>query len=37
MQSDSAHFPATPIALKMAVAIGIGMLAGMERNGRTKT
>jgi len=23
MQSESAHFPATPIALKMAVATGI--------------
>ncbi|MGA7931770.1 MAG: DUF4010 domain-containing protein [Candidatus Sulfotelmatobacter sp.] len=36
MQSDSAHFPATPIALKMAVAIGIGMLAGMEREWSNK-
>ena len=31
MQVESVRFPATPIALKMAVAIGIGMLAGMER------
>jgi uncharacterized membrane protein YhiD involved in acid resistance len=31
MQTDSTHFPATPIALKMAVAIGIGMLVGMKR------
>jgi uncharacterized membrane protein (DUF4010 family) len=36
MQSGSAHFPATPIALKMAVAIGIGMLAGMEREWSNK-
>jgi uncharacterized membrane protein (DUF4010 family) len=36
MQSDSTHFPATPIALKMAVAIGIGMLAGMEREWSNK-
>jgi uncharacterized membrane protein (DUF4010 family) len=25
------HFPAEPIALKMAVSVGIGMLVGMER------
>jgi uncharacterized membrane protein (DUF4010 family) len=36
MQIESAHFPATPIALKMAVAIGIGMLAGMEREWSNK-
>jgi uncharacterized membrane protein (DUF4010 family) len=36
MQADSQHFPATPIALKMAVAIGIGMLAGMEREWSNK-
>jgi uncharacterized membrane protein (DUF4010 family) len=36
MQVESAHFPATPIALKMAVAIGIGMLAGMEREWSNK-
>lgn len=36
MQMESAHFPATPIALKMAVAIGIGMLAGMEREWSNK-
>src|SRR5580704_13648867 len=36
MQSDSTHFFATPIALKMAVAIGIGMLAGMEREWSNK-
>jgi uncharacterized membrane protein (DUF4010 family) len=36
MQTDLAHFPATPIALKMAVAIGIGMLAGMEREWSNK-
>jgi hypothetical protein len=28
---ELAHLKATPIALKMAVAIGIGMLVGMER------
>jgi uncharacterized membrane protein (DUF4010 family) len=36
MQTESAHFPATPIALKMAVAIGIGMLAGIEREWSNK-
>jgi uncharacterized membrane protein (DUF4010 family) len=36
MQIDTVHFPATPIALKMAVAIGIGMLAGMEREWSNK-
>ena len=36
MQSESAHYSATPIALKMAVAIGIGMLAGMEREWSNK-
>jgi uncharacterized membrane protein (DUF4010 family) len=36
MQMESTHFPATPIALKMAVAIGIGMLAGMEREWSNK-
>lgn len=36
MQIESAHFPATPIALKMAVAIGIGMLVGMEREWSNK-
>jgi uncharacterized membrane protein (DUF4010 family) len=36
MQSESLHFPATPIALKMAVAIGIGMLVGMEREWSNK-
>src|SRR6202451_3061800 len=35
MQTDS-HFVATPIALKMGVAIGIGMLAGMEREWSNK-
>ncbi|HXW90018.1 MAG TPA: DUF4010 domain-containing protein [Terriglobales bacterium] len=33
---DSTHFPATPIALKMGVAIGIGMLVGMEREWSNK-
>jgi uncharacterized membrane protein (DUF4010 family) len=36
MQSGYAHFPVTPIALKMGVAIGIGMLAGMEREWSNK-
>jgi uncharacterized membrane protein (DUF4010 family) len=36
MQSEFSHFPATPIALKMAVAIGIGMLVGMEREWSNK-
>ena len=36
MQSEALHFPATPIALKMGVAIGIGMLAGMEREWSNK-
>lgn len=36
MQVESTHFPATPIALKMAVAIGIGMLVGMEREWSNK-
>jgi uncharacterized membrane protein YhiD involved in acid resistance len=33
---DSVHFPATPIALKMAVAVGIGMLVGLEREWSNK-
>lgn len=36
MQTELVHFPATPIALKMAVSIGIGMLAGMEREWSNK-
>ena len=36
MQMESARFPATPIALKMAVAIGVGMLVGMEREWSNK-
>jgi uncharacterized membrane protein YhiD involved in acid resistance len=36
MQMDSTHFPATPIALKMGVAVGIGMLVGMEREWSNK-
>ena len=35
MPTESVHFPATPIALKMAVSIGIGMLVGMEREWST--
>jgi uncharacterized membrane protein YhiD involved in acid resistance len=36
MQTEPAHFSATPVALKMAVAIDIGMLAGMEREWSNK-
>lgn len=36
MQMETVRFPATPIALKMAVAVGIGMLAGMEREWSNK-
>jgi uncharacterized membrane protein (DUF4010 family) len=36
MQIDSNHFPTTPIAVKMGVAIGIGMLVGMEREWSNK-
>ncbi|HET7871031.1 MAG TPA: DUF4010 domain-containing protein [Terriglobales bacterium] len=36
MQSETIHFPATPIALKMAVAVGIGMLVGLEREWSNK-
>ena len=36
MQMDSVRFPATPIALKMAVAVGIGLLTGMEREWSNK-
>jgi uncharacterized membrane protein (DUF4010 family) len=36
MQIESSDFAATPIALKMAVSIGIGMLAGMEREWSNK-
>lgn len=33
---EAGHFPATPIALKMAVAVGIGMLVGLEREWSNK-
>jgi uncharacterized membrane protein (DUF4010 family) len=33
---EPAHFPPSPIALKMAVAIGIGMLVGLEREWSNK-
>jgi uncharacterized membrane protein (DUF4010 family) len=36
MQAETVHFETAPIALKMAVAIGIGMLAGMEREWSNK-
>ena len=36
MQTESPHFPVSPIALRMAVAIGIGMLVGMEREWSNK-
>lgn len=31
MNNEFLHYPAAPIALKMAVSVGIGMLVGMER------
>jgi len=31
MSNDFLHYPAAPVALKMAVSVGIGMLVGMER------
>lgn len=31
MNDEFLHYPAAPIALKMAVSLGIGMLIGMER------
>jgi len=31
MSPDFLHYPAAPIALKMTVSVGIGMLVGMER------
>jgi uncharacterized membrane protein (DUF4010 family) len=34
--SITAQFPPTPIALKMAVAVGIGMLVGLEREWSNK-
>ena len=36
MQTETIGFPATPIALKMAVALGIGMLVGQEREWSNK-
>jgi uncharacterized membrane protein (DUF4010 family) len=36
MQTESIRFPVTPIALQMAVAIGIGMLVGLEREWSNK-
>jgi len=36
VQSEAIHFPVTPIALKMAVAVGIGMLVGLEREWSSK-
>jgi hypothetical protein len=36
VQTETIHFPATPIALKMAVAVGIGMLVGLEREWSNK-
>jgi uncharacterized membrane protein (DUF4010 family) len=31
MNNDFQHFPVAPMAMKIAVAVGIGMLIGMER------
>jgi uncharacterized membrane protein (DUF4010 family) len=36
MQFEPTHFPTSAIALKMGVSIGIGMLAGMEREWSNK-
>ena len=36
MEKEFLHFPVVPIALKMAVAIGIGMLTGLEREWSNK-
>jgi uncharacterized membrane protein (DUF4010 family) len=36
MQIESVRFPPTPIALKIAIAVLIGMLAGMEREWSNK-
>jgi uncharacterized membrane protein YhiD involved in acid resistance len=36
MQIESTRFPATPIALKIAISVLIGMLAGMEREWSNK-
>ena len=36
MQTESPLFSSAPIALKMAVAIGSGMLVGMEREWSNK-
>jgi uncharacterized membrane protein YhiD involved in acid resistance len=36
MQTELTHFPVSPIALKMAIAILIGMLVGMEREWSNK-
>jgi uncharacterized membrane protein (DUF4010 family) len=36
MNDEFLHYPAAPIALKMAVSLGIGMLIGMERKWSNK-
>src|ERR1700691_281707 len=36
MQLEFTHFPVSPTALKMAIAVGIGMLVGMEREWSNK-
>jgi uncharacterized membrane protein YhiD involved in acid resistance len=36
VQTETIRFPATPIALKMTVALGIGMLVGLEREWSNK-
>ena len=33
---DTAHFPTTEIALKLAAALGIGLLVGFEREWSNK-
>ena len=36
MQLEFTHFPVSPTALKMAIAVLIGMLVGMEREWSNK-
>jgi uncharacterized membrane protein YhiD involved in acid resistance len=36
LQTQTVRFPVTPVALKMGVALGIGMLLGLEREWSNK-
>jgi len=36
LNNEFLHYPAAPVALKMAVSVGIGMLVGMERKWANK-